>query len=100
MYLRLYVSGSSPQTRSIIATVQAMCTRHFPGAFTLEVLTLEERPGQARDDGVTKTPTLLRIFPSPLRRVVGNLDDAHALLLALRGGRGRRNTPRTRRTAG
>ena len=85
MYLRLYVSGSTPNSLQAIRQVRETCEKHFPGAYTLEILDLAERPGQALEDGVVVTPTLLRIFPPPLRRVIGNLSDTAALLLALNG---------------
>jgi circadian clock protein KaiB len=83
MYLRLYVAGNSPSSLEAIANAEAICAKHYAGAHVLEVLELLDRPGQALTDGVIVTPTLVRIFPSPVRRVVGNLSQTRTVLLAL-----------------
>src|SRR5688572_18463604 len=74
-YLRLYVAGSSPSSLEAIANAEALCAKHYAGAHVLEVLVLLEHPGQALTDGVIVTPTLMRIFPQPIRKIIGNLSE-------------------------
>ena len=38
---------------------------------------------QALADGIIVTPTLLRLLPSPVQRVIGNLSDTSQVLLTL-----------------
>ena len=40
-------------------------------------------PEQGLADGIIVTPTLLRLSPLPVQRVIGNLSDAAQVLLAL-----------------
>ena len=49
----------------------------------LEVVDLLQQPARALADGVIVTPTLLKLAPEPVQRVIGNLSDANQLLIAL-----------------
>jgi len=86
LYLRLYVTGDSASSLQAIANAKAICSRYFAGAHVLEILDLLERPGQALMDGIVDAPTLIRIFPAPVRRINGNLSKTAEVLAAL-GGR-------------
>jgi circadian clock protein KaiB len=81
--LRLYVAGGSPNSVRAIANARAICVEHFPSAHELEIVDLLENPQRALADGIIVTPTLLKLAPSPLQRVIGSLSDTREVLLAL-----------------
>ena len=81
--LRLYVSGRAPNSLRAIANVKAVCEEHFGAAHDLEVVNLVDHAVEALADGIIVTPTLLKLSPLPVQRVVGNLSDTHQLLLVL-----------------
>ncbi len=81
--LRLYVSGNAPNSVRAIANAKAICAEHFALRHDLEVVDLLLRPLRALDDGIVVTPTLVRLLPLPMQRVVGNLSDTQQVLLAL-----------------
>jgi circadian clock protein KaiB len=85
LQLRLYVAGSAPNSLSAIANARAICGQHFPSGHEIEIVDLLEYPLRALADGVVVTPTLLRLSPLPVRKVIGNLSDAKQVLLALAG---------------
>jgi circadian clock protein KaiB len=83
LVLRLYVAGGAPNSVLAIRNVEAICAAHFADRHTLEIVDLLEQPRRAGADGIVVTPTLLRLSPPPVRRVIGNLSDLDKVLLAL-----------------
>ena len=81
--LRLYVAGNAPNSLRAIANARVICDEHFNGCHDLEVVDLLVHPGRALADGIIVTPTLLKVLPLPVQRVIGNLSDTHQVLLAL-----------------
>jgi circadian clock protein KaiB len=81
--LRLYVAGGAPNSVRAIANARALCDDHFAAGHDLEVVDLIEHPKRALADGITVTPTLLKLSPKPVQRVVGDLSDTNQVLLVL-----------------
>lgn len=82
--LRLFVSGHSAVTEQILTTLQGVLegSRHQP--YTLQMVDVSKHPEQAEADQVAATPTLVRVAPAPIRRLVGELDNPRAILSLLR----------------
>jgi circadian clock protein KaiB len=83
--LRLYVAGNAPNSLRAIANAKAICAEHFLSCHDLEIVDLLQYPLRGLDDGIIVTPTLLRLSPLPIRRVVGNLSDTQQVLTTLVG---------------
>lgn len=81
--LRLYIAGSAPNSLRAIANVRAICQEHFASGHDLDVVDLLESPTQALVDGVIVTPTLIKLSPLPVRRMIGSLSDTEQVLAAL-----------------
>ena len=86
LVLRLYVAGKAPNSLLAIANANAICAEHFASRHDLEVIDLLRHPGRALEDGIIVTPTLIKLSPLPVQRVVGNLSDTVQVVLALGGG--------------
>ena len=81
--LRLFVCGFTPRSQRAIDNMRAICERHLAGRFQIEVIDLHQSPGRAHDDQILATPTLVRVSPSPPRRVIGDLSQADKVLRGL-----------------
>jgi circadian clock protein KaiB len=81
--LRLYVAGNSPNSVRAIANATAICARHPDARYKLEIVDLLKFPRRALADGVVVTPTLVRLEPLPVQRIIGNLSDTAEVLLTL-----------------
>ncbi len=83
--LRLYVVGEAPNSATAIRNLGIL----FPGGeasgqpVEIEIVDLLKEPLRGLADGIVLSPTLVRVAPSPVRRVVGNLSNHGAVLLAL-----------------
>lgn len=66
-----------------IVNARVMCDEHFPGQHDLEIVDLMRHPDRGLIDGISVTPTLLKLQPLPVARLIGDLSDARQLLTAL-----------------
>jgi circadian clock protein KaiB len=81
--LRLYVAGSTPQSSRAITNLKTICETHLKDRYALTVVDLYEQTDRAQEDEIDVTPTLIRYFPLPVRRLVGGLEQTERLLEAL-----------------
>lgn len=81
--LRLYVAGNAPNSVRAIANARAICFEHYASGHELEIVDMLVQPLRALEDGIVVTPTLLRLFPLPMQRLVGSLSDRSQVLQVL-----------------
>lgn len=81
--LRLYVAGQAPNSVRAVANCRAICHEHFASGHDLEIVDLLDHPKRAMADGIVVTPTLLKLLPLPVQRVIGSLSDTHQVLQVL-----------------
>lgn len=80
---RLYVSAASPVSSRAVVNARRFFDRHLPGRHSLVVLDIAAHVASARADQIVASPTLVRTFPLPLRRFIGDMSDTRNLRLAL-----------------
>ncbi|MCO5124799.1 MAG: circadian clock KaiB family protein [Rhizobacter sp.] len=80
---RLYVAGNAVNSAHALANLHALCRSHLAGRHSIEVVDALSEPERARADGVTMTPTLLKLAPAPRRRIVGTLRDTATVMQLL-----------------
>jgi len=73
--LRLYVTGASPGSSQAISRIKAFCEKFLKNRYSLEVVDVYQQPGLADEERIVAMPTLVRMSPLPLRRIVGNVSD-------------------------
>jgi circadian clock protein KaiB len=81
--LRLFVSGYSAATGRILQNLHALLEDSLEHPYTLKVIDIFKHPEQAEADQVSATPTLVKVYPLPVRRIVGNLEDVDRVLQVL-----------------
>jgi circadian clock protein KaiB len=84
--LRLFVSGSSAATEQILQTLHQLLEQSLRQTYTLKVIDIKKHPDLAEADQITATPTLVKVWPHPVRRIVGDLNDTHKVLRILSSG--------------
>jgi circadian clock protein KaiB len=82
LLLRLYVAGRAPNSLRAIVNATTICSEHFAG-HQLEIVDMLKDPRRALADGIIVTPTLLKVLPLPVGRVIGDLSDTRQVLLLL-----------------
>ncbi len=83
-HLRLYVAGQSPKSLRAYANLKDLCEQHLAGRYEIEIIDLVEQPSLARSDDNVAIPTLVRLSPAPLRKIIGDLSNTERVLVGLR----------------
>jgi len=78
--LRLFVAGHSNVTERIMQKLYSLLEQLLDQPYSLKVIDVVQHPDQAELDQITATPTLVRAWPQPMRRIVGYLENADQLL--------------------
>ena len=81
--LRLYVAGATARSHQAVLCVRRLCAAELNDNFDLEVIDVYQQPILARDGQIVATPTLVREFPRPVRRLIGNLSSITRLIVGL-----------------
>ena len=81
--LRLFVSGINPNTERTLETLYQLLEQCLDRPYTLKVIDVLKHPEQAEADQISATPTLIKIWPKPVRRIVGELNDAAKIVRLL-----------------
>jgi circadian clock protein KaiB len=63
--------------------MRKICEENLNGRYDLEVIDVYENPEATRELQVIATPTLIKILPEPLRRIIGDLSDKEKVLAGL-----------------
>ncbi len=61
------------RSRQALRRVYQLCEAELKDNYELEVIDVYQQPELARDNQIVATPTLVREFPRPVRRFIGNL---------------------------
>ena len=81
--LRLFVAGATVRSRQAVLRVRQLCEAELKGNCTLEVIDIYQQPGMASANQIVATPTLVKEFPRPARRFIGNLSNTTGLFVEL-----------------
>ena len=81
--LRLYVTGSTPQSLRAIKNIRTICEENLKGRYNLEVINLYEHPEIAKTEQIIASPTLVKKLPLPLRRIIGDLSNLEKVLVGM-----------------
>jgi circadian clock protein KaiB len=81
--LRLYVAGATERSRRAILRARQLCESELKGHYELKVIDVYQQPILARNGQIIATPTLVRDFPRPVRRLIGNLTSTDSLFVGL-----------------
>ena len=73
--LRLYVAGKTPKSITAFQNLSRYCETHLKGKYKIEVIDLIEQPQLAEGDQIFAIPTLVRKFPEPIRKIIGDLSN-------------------------
>jgi circadian clock protein KaiB len=81
--LKLYVTGHTPRSIEAIASIRSICEEHLEGRYELQVIDVYQQPQLAEGEQIIAAPTLIKLLPLPLRRMVGNMSNEEKVLLGL-----------------
>jgi circadian clock protein KaiB len=81
--LKLYVAGNTPNSVRALKTLNNILEKEFRGVYALKVIDVLKNPQLAEEDKILATPTLAKILPPPVRKIIGDLSDRERVLIGL-----------------
>ncbi|HEY2348529.1 MAG TPA: circadian clock KaiB family protein [Puia sp.] len=81
--LRLYIAGQTPKSVLALKNITKYCEEHLAGKYSIEIVDLLKNPQLAEGDQIFAIPTLVRKFPEPLRKIIGDLSNEEKVLVGL-----------------
>lgn len=81
--LRLYVAGQTPRSLAALTNLKRICETHLEGIYRIEVIDLVKQPQLAAGDQILAVPTLVRKFPPPIKKIIGDLSNEERVLVGL-----------------
>jgi circadian clock protein KaiB len=81
--LKLYVAGNTPNSVRALQTLNNILEKEFQGVYALKVIDVLKNPQLAEEDKILATPTLTKILPPPVRKIIGDLSDRERVLIGL-----------------
>jgi circadian clock protein KaiB len=81
--LKLFITGQTPRSTYAIANLTRICRDTLHDQYEVLIIDVPEQPELAEEDKVLATPTLIKAFPPPVRRIIGDLSDAQKVIWGL-----------------
>jgi circadian clock protein KaiB len=81
--LRLYIAGQTARSAKAFANLTRICEEHLKGQYRIEVIDLTQDPQLAAGDQILAVPTLVRLLPEPVRKIIGDLSNTDRVLVGL-----------------
>jgi circadian clock protein KaiB len=81
--LRLFVSGILPNSVRAISNINKICDQYLKGRYNLEVIDIYQQPSFALTEELVALPVLIKKFPLPESKMVGDLSNTQEVLKGL-----------------
>jgi circadian clock protein KaiB len=81
--LRLYVIGASSNSVRAITNLKDICEKHIKGRYSLDIVDVYQQKEIAETQQLIALPLLIKTFPLPERRLIGDMSDTDRVLRGL-----------------
>jgi circadian clock protein KaiB len=81
--LKLFITGQTIRSGRAIANLRRILEKELGTEYELTIIDVLELPQAAEDEKVLATPTLIKEYPPPIRRIIGDLSDTKQVLRGL-----------------
>ena len=81
--LRLFITGTSPNSVRAIKNVREICEQHLKGRYSLEIIDVYQQAAVAREEQIIALPLLIKKCPAPERRLIGDMSQTEKVLKGL-----------------
>jgi len=81
--LRLFIKGASTNSLRAIKNIKEVCEKYLNGNYSLEIIDVHQQKSIAEKENIIVLPLLIKSFPFPERRLVGDMSDTPKVLKGL-----------------
>jgi circadian clock protein KaiB len=81
--LQLFVAGILPNSANAIENIEAICEKYLKGRYDLEIIDIYQQPALTLTEEIIAVPLLIKKFPLPEVRLIGDLSNVERVLRGL-----------------
>ena len=81
--LKLFIAGASFNSLRSIENIKELCKCYLVDRYDLEIIDIYQQPLLAEQEQIIALPMLIRKYPLPERRFIGDMSDTKKLLKGL-----------------
>lgn len=81
--LVLFITGTSPNSVRAINNLKELCEKHLRDHYSLEIIDVYQQGGMAAKEQIVALPVLIKKFPLPERKLIGDMSDTNKVLKGL-----------------
>lgn len=81
--LRLFVTGATPNSVRAVNNIRAICDEHLQGRYSLQIIDVYQDAALAQEEQIIALPLLVKKFPLPERKLIGDLSQTKKVTDAL-----------------
>ncbi len=81
--LRLFITGILSNSARAVVNCTAICEKHLKDRYELEIIDIYQQPELALEEDLIAIPVLIRKFPLPEHRIIGDLSNIETVLKEL-----------------
>ncbi|MGM0474274.1 MAG: circadian clock KaiB family protein [Bacteroidota bacterium] len=78
--LKLFIAGMNPGSIRAIENVRKICDNQRKEKYDLEVIDIFQQRNMIKEMDIIAVPTLIRVFPEPERRMIGDMLDIEKII--------------------
>lgn len=80
---KIYLIEKNQSSKELLHKVTSILNNRFRNNYSLEIVDILKNPEIAINDNILATPTLLKEYPLPARRIIGDITDEKSFLSIL-----------------
>ena len=81
--LKLFIIGDQPNSARAVINIKTICEKHLKGRYELDIIDLYKQPDLALSEDIIAVPVLIKKFPLPEVKLIGDLSDTKSVLEGL-----------------
>jgi circadian clock protein KaiB len=81
--LRLFIIDNQPNSARAVINIKTICEKHLKERYELDIIDLYKQPTLALSEDIIAVPVLIKKFPLPEIRLIGDLSDIESVLEGL-----------------
>ena len=79
----LFVTGASPNSVRAVANIKSFLEKNLSGQYDLEIIDVYQQPHIAKSVDIIALPLMIRKFPLPEKRLIGDMSNNERLFKTL-----------------
>jgi len=80
---RLYVTGASPNSLRAITNTKSIFETYLDEDYDLQIIDVHQQPLVAAEDNIIALPLLIKKYPLPEKRLIGDMSDMEKVLRSI-----------------